>query len=246
MVRTRRPRAVILDLDGTLVDSNDAHARAWLDAFREAGFTDVTFDLIRPLIGMGPAGIMPSAIGVKHDSELGHRILDRRAHLFTKYYLPGITPFMGARALLVRMKRVGLKLVVASASSEARTWSELVVAGVADLIDEVTAGGDGLHATTEEELMETAIARTRHLRDEVLLLADTPYDVSAARRSGIGMVGLRCGGWSGAALEGAVAVYDDPRDLHFHFASSPFSPAASLESVVSPRRWVEPVTARHG
>jgi phosphoglycolate phosphatase-like HAD superfamily hydrolase len=55
MVRIRRPRAVILDHDGTLVDSNDSHARAWLDAFREAGFTDVTLDLVRPLIGMGPA-----------------------------------------------------------------------------------------------------------------------------------------------------------------------------------------------
>jgi phosphoglycolate phosphatase-like HAD superfamily hydrolase len=244
MVRIRRPRAVILDLDGTLVDSNDSHARAWLDAFREAGFTDVTFDLVRPLIGMGPAGIMPRAIGVSHDSELGHRILHRRAHLFSKYYLPGISPLVGARALLARMKRVGLTLVVASPSGEERTWSGLVVAGVADLVDDVTVGSDGLHAATDADLLETAIARAGLLRDEVLFLGDTPYDVAAGRGAGIGVVALRCGGWSDDALSGALAIFDDPRDVLVHFAASPFAPAAYLEAVVAPPRWVEPA-ARH-
>jgi hypothetical protein len=69
--------------------------------------------------------------------------------------------------------------------------------------------------------------------------------VAAARRAGIGVVALRCGGWSASALGDAAAVYDDPRDLLFHFASSPFSPVASLEAVVSRPRWVEPVAARH-
>jgi phosphoglycolate phosphatase-like HAD superfamily hydrolase len=244
VVRTRRPRAAILDVGGTLVDSNDAHARAWLDAFRESGFGDVTFDLVRPLIGMSPAGLLPRSIGVTHESELGHRILSRRAHLFSKYYLPGITPFVGARALLMRMKRAGLKVVVASHATEERTWSELVVAGVADLVDEVAVGADGLRATTQEELMETAILRAGQLRDEILLLGDTPYDVSAGQQCGIGVVALRCGGWSDSALAGAAALYDDPRDLLYHFATSPLSPAASLEAVVSPPRWVEPA-ARH-
>ena len=243
-IQLRRPRAAIVDVGGTLVDSNDAHARAWLDAFREAGFGEVTFELVRPLIGMSPAALLPRAVGVTHESEIGHRILSRRAHLFSQYYQPGTTPFAGARALLMRMKRNGLAVVVASHATEERTWSELVVAGVADLVDEVAAGADGFRASTQEDLMETALGRTGQLRDEVVVLGDTPYDVAAGRQCGLEVVGLRCGGWSDAALAGATALYDDPRDLLDQFATSPFSNAASLEAVVTPARWVEPA-AQH-
>ena len=245
MIRRQRPCVAILDLDGTLVDSNDAHARAWLDAFREAGFADVTFDLIRPLIGMGADGLLPRVIGVRRESELGHRIMERRAHLFASYYLPGITPFAGTRALLLRLRRQGLKLVLATSGSEEQTANILSIAGVSDLLDDIVTESDAIHTKPHGELVEVALARTHCLRDSAILLGDTPYDVEAGRRAAVDVVALRCGGWTDAALRGAMAVYDDPRDLLYHFATSPVSPVRSVEQVPALPMWVEPRQA-HG
>jgi phosphoglycolate phosphatase-like HAD superfamily hydrolase len=240
MYPKRSGRAVILDLDGTLVDSNTAHARAWLDAFHEAGFTEVSFDLVRPLIGMGADGLLPRAIGVRRDSELGHRVSERRAHLFTKYYLPGITPFAGIRALLVRMRRHGLRLILASSGNEEQTSSILSMSGVGDLLDDVVSRSDVMHTKPDEELMEVALARCGCARDAVLALGDTPYDVEAASRAGVDIVALRCGGWSDAALSAAVRIYDDPKDLLQNFPTSPFASLTSVEYLTERSLWIEP------
>ena len=74
-------QGVILDVDGTLVDSNDAHARAWVEAMAENGYT-VAFEKVRPLIGMGGDKVLPETIGVDKNSELGKRISNRRKEIF--------------------------------------------------------------------------------------------------------------------------------------------------------------------
>jgi phosphoglycolate phosphatase-like HAD superfamily hydrolase len=244
MPRRARPCAAILDLDGTLVDSNDAHARAWVDAFREAGCSDVTFELVRPLIGMGPDGLLPRAIGVSPQSELGHRVLTRRSYLFSHYYLPGITPFDGVRALLVRMSRAGLRRVVATSGSEEQAMDVLAAAGVTDLIDDVVSGSDVTGTRPHGELVERAVARAGCRPESALLLGDTPYDVEAGHRAGVEVVALRCGGWGDASLQGAVDIYDDARDILYHFSTSPFSAVRSIEFVPRRRVWVETRRAR--
>src|SRR5436190_865668 len=129
-------RAVILDVDGTLVDSNDAHAHAWVDAFAESGRM-VPFAHIRSLIGMG-----------------------------------------------------GDKLVDAAASRD-----------------------EAPHSKPDPDIVRAALARTGCAAQDVIMLGDTPYDIEAAHRTGLGTIALRCGGWSDQALRGAVAIYDDPADL---------------------------------
>src|SRR3954447_15002425 len=94
-------RGVIFDVDGTLVDSNDEHARAWVDALAETG-RDVAYERVRPLIGMGGDKVMPMLTGLSADEPEGKRIAERRKAIFAERYLPRIRAFPGARELLVR------------------------------------------------------------------------------------------------------------------------------------------------
>ena len=98
--------AVLFDVDGTLVDSNDAHARAWVEAFAEAGIR-VSYDEVRRAIGMGGDKLMPAVAGLPEDSPDGERISKRRGEIFTAKYLPHIRPLRGASELVRTLKRRG-------------------------------------------------------------------------------------------------------------------------------------------
>src|SRR3954465_8022709 len=89
---------VLLDIDGTLIDSNDAHARAWVGALAEHGYV-VPFEQVRPLIGKGGDKILPELVGLDPESNEADRIADTRSALFRKE-LPHLKPTRGARALL--------------------------------------------------------------------------------------------------------------------------------------------------
>lgn len=115
--RTRSSGAVILDVDGTLVDSNDAHARAWVEAFEVEGIT-VPFSRVRRCIGMGGDKLIPDVSGISQDSAQGARIAERRADVVKKKYLPQIQPFPRVRELLQRFVNDGLTLAVASSAKE--------------------------------------------------------------------------------------------------------------------------------
>src|SRR6266567_4369871 len=108
-------RGVIFDIDGTLVDSNDAHAHAWVEAMAEQGY-QVPFEKVRPLIGMGGDKVLPETLGIAKDSEVGKRISQRRKELFKQRYLPHLKAFPGAMELLERMHEQGLKLIIATSA----------------------------------------------------------------------------------------------------------------------------------
>ena len=81
-------QGVILDVDGTLVDSNDAHTKSWVDALAEFGYT-VPFAKIRPLIGKGGDKVLPEAIGMQSESDTGQKISQRRGEIFKDRDLAG-------------------------------------------------------------------------------------------------------------------------------------------------------------
>lgn len=215
-------RAVILDVDGTLIDSNDHHARAWVDAFAECGY-DVAYERVRPLIGMGGDQLMPVLVGVESDSHEGEELERRRGEIFRERYLAGCVPFEGVRELLERMRAGGLSLVVATSASASDLDALLEAAGVRDLIERATSSDDADKSKPEPDIVEAALARCGCPADTVLMLGDTPFDVVAAGRAGVRVVGLRCGGSGDAELAGAIALYEDPRDLLDRFADSPFA-----------------------
>jgi phosphoglycolate phosphatase-like HAD superfamily hydrolase len=216
--------AVILDVDGTLVDSNDAHARAWVEAFEAEGIT-VPFDRVRRCIGMGGDKLMPDVSGISEDSPQGAHIAERRADIFKKKYLPHIQPFARVRELLERFANDGLALAVASSAKEDELKPLLARAGAEDLISARTSSDDAEKSKPDPDIVEAALAEVKTRR--AVMLGDTPYDIAAASNAGIPIVALECGGWTRKELIGAVAVYRDAEDLLAQYAASPFAALAA-------------------
>ncbi|GAB4215563.1 MAG: HAD family hydrolase [Roseiflexaceae bacterium] len=215
-------QGVLLDVDGTLIDSNDAHARAWVDTLAEFGY-QLPFERLRELIGMGGDHLLPETTGLEKDSPQGKAISARRKELFKERYLPQIAAFDQVRELLEHMRGAGMRLVVATSASPEELEGLLERTGAQDLIESSTSSGDAKRSKPDPDIVGAALERLGLPKEAVLMLGDTPYDIQAARGAGIGIVALRCGGWRDDDLHGALAVYDDPTDLLAHFAESPFA-----------------------
>lgn len=213
-------RGVILDVDGTLVDSNDAHARAWVEALAEHDI-EVEFEKVRTLVGMGGDKLLPEVSGIEEDTPEGERISKRRGEIFKQRYLPTLKAFPSTRELLQRMRDEGLKLVVASSAKEDELNPLLKIAGAADLVEEKTSSDDAENSKPDPDIVKAALDSSGLAADEVLMLGDTPYDIESASGAGVGVIAFRCGGWKDADLSGAVAIYDGPADLLSHYESSP-------------------------
>ncbi len=215
-------RAVILDVDGTLVDSNDAHAAAWIDALREAG-RDVPFEKVRRLIGMGGDKLVPEVVGLAEDTPEGKRIAERRKEIFKTRYLPDLGPFPDTDKLLHRMHETGLKLVVASSAAADELEQLLEIAGATDLVEKRTSSSDAEHSKPDPDIVQVALESAGVDPSEAIMLGDTPYDIQAATKAGVRLVAVRCGGWDDDDLKGAIAIYDAPADLLAHYDTSPFA-----------------------
>jgi HAD superfamily hydrolase (TIGR01509 family) len=214
--------AVILDVDGTLVDSNGAHARAWVEAFAAHGIA-VPFAHVRRAIGMGGDKLMPAVAGIDAESDQGKKIDESRAAIFRSRYLPQIRPFPHVRELLQRLRQDGLTLVVASSAKEEELKPLLEIAQAADLIKARTSSDDAAHSKPDPDIVAAAKQQAGCDDAHTIMLGDTPYDVKAATGAGIACVGLECGGWSGDDLRGAVEVYRSPGELLTRYDESAFA-----------------------
>jgi HAD superfamily hydrolase (TIGR01509 family) len=204
--------AVLLDIDGTLVDSNDAHAQAWSDALREAGF-DIGSETVRPLIGMGADKLLPKLTQLDAESEAGKRLVERRREIFLKEYLPAVRPFPEARELLERMRSDGAQLVVATSAHDEELRGLLATLGAEWLIDDKTSSSDAKRSKPDPDIVRVAVDKAGVGPEQCAMVGDTPYDVEAATRSRVRIVAFRCGGHGDDALRGAAEIYDDPKDL---------------------------------
>jgi HAD superfamily hydrolase (TIGR01509 family) len=213
--------AVILDVDGTLVDSNNAHAHAWVQAFDDYGIA-VAFDQVRRSIGMGGDKLMPLVSGIEESSELGERISERRAQIFKQHHLPRIRPFPRTRELVERIAADGFVLAVASSAKKDELDPLLEIAGVGHLLHRRTSSEDAESSKPDPDIVVAALTQTGCAPSRAIMIGDTPYDVAAAKRAGIEIVGFECGGWTRESLAGVVAVYRDPADLLTRYAESVF------------------------
>ena len=212
-------QGVIYDVDGTLVDSNDAHAESWVDTFAEAGYS-VPFDVVRPLIGMGGDKLLPKAAGITHDSDEGKKLTKRRSEIFREKYLPKLEPLKGSRALVERVRKAGLKPLVATSAKEEELKGLLKAAQVADLMEERATASDAKKSKPDPDIVQAAIEESGLTADELIMIGDTPYDVEAASRAGVRTIAFRSGGWGDADLSGASAIYDGPADLLAQYENS--------------------------
>ena len=205
-------RVVLLDVDGTLIDSNDAHAQAWVDVGGEFGH-DIAFDHVRRLIGMGGDKVLPELTGLQEESAEGERILKRRGEIFRQRYLPALAPFPHTRELLERMRGDGFELVVASSASEEDLQLLLRQAAVADLVAASTSSDDAEESKPAPDIIEAALKKAGCTAERAVMLGDTPYDAGATRRAGVPLIAFRCGGWDDQNLKDAVEIYDAPAHL---------------------------------
>jgi len=228
-------QGVLLDIDGTLLLSNDAHAHAWVDAYREFGY-DVPFDKIQPLIGMGGDKLMKELTpDLNADDGVGKQISQRRQEIFLNDYLHDLKPAPGARELVQKFNDIGLKITIATSAKNEELEGLLKQAHIDDLVDRTTTSDDANESKPDPDIVDAALAKSKLGPESVLMLGDTPFDIESAGKAGVGVVTVRCGGHD-ADLNEALAVYDNPADVLAHFDQSPFGQrlAAGVSS------WHEP------
>lgn len=214
-------KGALLDVDGTLLDSNDAHVAAWIEALHEQGI-DASRERIHQLIGMGADNLLPH-LGLRDDHGPGKRAKERHDEIFRDVWLPKLGPLPGARPLVLRMRDEGIQRFVVTSSATKQVRALLAAAEVDDLIEE-TASGDDVPATKPApDLVHAAIARSGLGPEQLVMLGDTPYDIESGKRAGVQVVAVRSGGFRDGDLQGAAALYDDAADLLRHFEASPFA-----------------------
>lgn len=198
---------MIFDVDGTLVDSNDAHAAAFVEAFGEFGF-HIGFGSVRRLIGMGADKLIAQLIG-----RSDRAIAGRKKAIFMERHLPRLRAFPKVESLLHELTCKGVKLAVASsaAKDELEALLELTHAGVC--FAQIVNADDAAHSKPDPDIVRAAVDKLALPAEQCAMVGDTPYDAAAALRAGLAFVGVRCGGWLDADLEPAIGVYDDPADL---------------------------------
>lgn len=228
-----RVRAVLFDIDGTLLDSNDAHAHAWLDALRGHG-VNLPFDRLRSAIGMGGDKLLRTVANIDPSSELGRSIMEGRAAIFKSHYLADVAPLPGARALVDRIRARGLLCAVVTSATKEEAYSLMVAAGVADMIPTIVTADDADQTKPDPDSVTAALEKLEVQPEEAIMIGDTPYDVAASRRAGVGMIGVRSGGRSDRELFGAMAIYEDAAELSMHLESSPILRRVSMRDTPAP------------
>ncbi len=219
------PKAVIFDVDGTLVDSVDLHARAWQDAFRDFGH-EFDFQEIRSQIGKGGDQLLPVFLAEGEVRKRGEALEEHRAQIFKERYLSQVTAFPGVRPLFERLLADGKRIALASSAKGEELQYYKKTAQIDDLIDTETSSDDAEKSKPHPDIFEAALQRLGDIGAErVVVIGDTPYDAEAASKAGLRTVGVLCGGWPEAELRraGCIAVFKDPADLLAQYDRSPLA-----------------------
>jgi HAD superfamily hydrolase (TIGR01509 family) len=214
-------QGIIFDVDGTLVDSNDAHARAWVAAGAFAGFR-VSFADVRPLIGVGGDKLLPALFKVDPAGTVGKAIAKARGRIFREEEIKTVRPFPMVRELLTSLRERGIGLAVASSAKKEELKLLLSIANIADLLEEKTSSDDADSSKPDPDIVIAALARLGYASHEVLMVGDTPFDAEAARRAEVRFVAVRCGGWRDRDFPTAAAIYDGPPDILRRIATLPW------------------------
>jgi len=216
-------KAVIFDMDRTLVDSVDPHARAWQDAFRDFGY-EFDFKAIRDQIGKGGDQLLPVFLSREEIDAKGADLEEHRGHVLKERYLSQIKAFPKVTELFHRIRADNIKIALASSAKaqEPRTYEK--IAGIEGLVDVETSSDDAEKSKPHPDIFQAAMAKLGDThKSEVVVIGDAPYDAEAAGKAGLRTIGFRCGGFAEAGLRdaGCFAIYDGPADLLARYHESP-------------------------
>jgi HAD superfamily hydrolase (TIGR01509 family) len=214
-----RYRGVLLDVDGTLLDSVDAHARSWQRAFAEFGH-EIHLLAIARLIGMGGDHLVETLTGIRKDTAEYEAMSKRHGELFRTEYLPKLGPVTGAREFVEKLRHAGYHLAVASSAKSQDLDQLLEAANVRDLIERSATSDDAARTKPDPDIIEAAAAKLPCTPDELVMIGDTPYDIEAARRAGIDTIAVASGAFAADEMTGAVARYATVGELAARWATS--------------------------
>src|SRR5947209_12011362 len=166
-------KAVLFDVDGTLIDSNDQHARAWVAALAEAGYT-IPFERVRPLIGMGGDKVLPELVpGLEEDSPQGKAIDDARKRIFKERELSTIPATRGARELLEAVRKRGVRVVVATSAKKSELDGLLARGDLGPLVDVAATGDDAEDSKPDPDIIGAALKKAGVTAADAVMIGDT-------------------------------------------------------------------------
>jgi HAD superfamily hydrolase (TIGR01549 family) len=204
--------AAILDIDGTLVDSNYQHTLAWYGALRDHGHS-VSMYRIHRHIGMGGDQMVAALLGDEVEERDGDAIRDAEKQRYMGQYIESVQPLDGARDLIVRLKDAGRQVVLASSAKPEEVEHYLDLLEARDLADAWTTSGDVEQTKPEPDLIHAALEK---LRDgNAVMVGDSTWDCRAARNAGVETIAVLTGGFSAQELfdAGALSVFSSMPEL---------------------------------
>jgi HAD superfamily hydrolase (TIGR01509 family) len=213
------PPAAILDIDGTLVDTNYQHAVAWFRAFRQHGVVMPLWEIHRH-IGMGGDQLVASMVGEGFDEEHGDDVRAAETALYLSL-IPEVEPLEGSRELIEELKRSGHAVILASSAKSQELDHYLDLLDVRELADGWTDSSDVEKTKPEPDLVAAAIEKAGG--GEAVMVGDSVWDCKAAENAGIPSVGVLTGGFSEQELTeaGAVAVFRSVAELREGLSETP-------------------------
>ena len=211
----------ILDIDGTLVDTNYQHALAWFRAFRAHGIVLPLWRIHRH-IGMGGDQLVGALTDERTEAELGEAI--REAEKREYFELIGeVEPMAGSRELIEDLKRRGHRVVLASSAKEDEVDHYLDQLDARGLADAWTTSADVEATKPEPDLVAAAVDRLEGSSEDAVMVGDTPWDVEAAARAGVHTIAVRTGGFGTDELRdaGAIAIFESVQELRDRLEETP-------------------------
>jgi HAD superfamily hydrolase (TIGR01549 family) len=215
------PPAAILDIDGTLVDTNYHHAIAWYRAFRQHGIVLPIWRIHRH-IGMGGDQLVAALTDEKTEEEKGDDIRAAEKPLYMAM-IEEVEPLDGARELIVELKERGNAVVLASSAKDDEVDHYLDLLDARGIADGWTSSGDVEDTKPEPDLVQAAVEKAGG--GEAVMLGDTPWDVIAAKKAGVETVAVLTGGFSEQEVReaGAAAVFESIADLRERLDETPLA-----------------------
>jgi HAD superfamily hydrolase (TIGR01509 family) len=207
--------AVLLDIDGTLVDSNEFHVAAWHRAFKEAHIS-IAPELIRKQIGKGADMLIP-ALAPDLPENTRKAIAKRHGEIFKTEFLPRVKAFPNAHDLIGALHRSGRELILASSADQAEVDHYIQLLGIGELLRATTSADDVERSKPAGDIFSSALQKTSTKEPaNAIAIGDTPYDVIAAAKCGVRTIALRSGGFTDDELLSSepIAIYEDVSDLY--------------------------------
>ena len=209
----------ILDIDGTLVDTNYQHALAWYHAFRQHEIVLPIWRIHRA-IGMGGDQLVPHLIGEERAEELGDDIRAAEKPLYLAM-IEQVEPFEGAADFVRDLKERGSTVVLASSAKANELDHYLDLLGVRDDADAWTSSDDVEETKPSPDLVQAAMKKAG--TEDAVMVGDTPWDIEAAERAGVATIAVMTGGFGRDELveAGAAEVFDSVDELRERIGATP-------------------------